>query len=200
MKISPQNRFDACAIELSSGKPLRQSLFERPTLHVARDLIGKVLVRKIGKEKSSVIITETEAYIGEDDLACHARFGRTKRNAVMYEKGGAWYVYLIYGMYWMLNVVTEKENEPAAVLIRSGVLTSTGEVLRGPGILTKALKIDASLYGQSAISGALQIQDIGTQTRRIVKTARIGIDYAGEYKDKKWRFVLRRDDLARTAL
>jgi DNA-3-methyladenine glycosylase len=170
-------------------KCLPESYFARPTLRVASDLIGKVLVRRIGGKNYSAVITETEAYVGEQDLACHARFGRTKRNSVMYGRAGVWYVYLIYGMHWMLNVVTEGENKPAAVLIRSGFLTTTGESLRGPGNLTRALMIDGSFYGRSARSVDLQIQDGGECRLKVIRTARVGIDYAGEYKDKKWRFV-----------
>src|SRR5580698_6608469 len=116
---------------------LKRTFFERPTLTVARELLGKVLVRRIGKRKLSVMITETEAYIGEKDLACHARFGRTKRNAVMFGPAGVWYPYFIYGMHWMMNVTTEEAGEPAAVLIRAGILLEKNLFLGGPGKLTK---------------------------------------------------------------
>jgi DNA-3-methyladenine glycosylase len=169
---------------------LARAFFERPTLIVARELLGKVIVRRIGKQKISVMITETEAYIGEKDLASHARFGRTKRNAVMYGHAGVWYPYFIYGMHWMANVTTEGIDEPAAVLIRAGVLVETDHVIRGPGILTKALKIDGTIYGKSATSGDLYIEDRGIHPKKIIRTPRIGIDYAGAYKEKKWRFVL----------
>jgi DNA-3-methyladenine glycosylase len=167
---------------------LTQAFFERPTLRVARDLIGKSLVRKIGRTRISAVITETEAYIGEQDLACHARFGRTARNSVMYGPAGIWYVYLIYGIHWMLNVVTEKEC-PAAVLIRAAVITGSGENLGGPGKLTKKLRIDDRLYGKSAIAGQLEIQDCGQTSASVITTPRIGIDYAGTYRSKRWRFV-----------
>jgi DNA-3-methyladenine glycosylase len=169
---------------------LTREFFERRTLLVARELLGKIIVRRIGKQKLSVMITETEAYIGEKDLASHARFGRTKRNAVMYGHGGVWYPYFIYGMHWMLNVTTEGFDRPAAVLIRAGILIETDHVIRGPGILAKALKVDASFYGKNATSGDLYIEDRGDRPKKIVRTARIGIDYAGAYKDKKWRFVI----------
>jgi DNA-3-methyladenine glycosylase len=168
---------------------LTQSFFERRTLLVARELLGKIIVRRIGKEKISVMITETEAYIGEKDLASHARFGRTKRNAVMYGHAGVWYPYFIYGMHWMLNVTTEGLDRPAAVLIRAGILVETDHIIRGPGILAKTLKVDGSLYGKSATSGDLYIEDRGDRPKKIIRTPRIGIDYAGAYKDKKWRFV-----------
>jgi DNA-3-methyladenine glycosylase len=170
---------------------LTRDFFQRPTLIVARELLGKIIVRRIGKLKISVMITETEAYIGEKDLASHARFGRTKRNAVMYGYAGRWYPYFIYGMHWMLNVTTEGFDEPAAVLIRAGVLVDTNLAIRGPGILTKALKVDGHIYGTSATSGDLYIEDRGNRPKKIIRTPRIGIDYAGAYKDKKWRFLLR---------
>lgn len=173
---------------------LKDSFYRRSTLTVARELIGKRLVRRIkvnGKSKLiKVTITETEAYIGEEDLACHARFGRTKRTEVMYSHGGVWYVYLIYGMYWMLNVITEQKDMPAAVLIRAGI-AEDGTVLKGPGILTRYLKISKVFNGASAIKGDLYIEEgEKVSAKRIKRTPRIGIDYAGEYKDKLWRFVL----------
>jgi len=169
---------------------LTRAFFARPTLTVARDLLGKVIVRRIEKHKISLMITETEAYIGEKDLASHARFGRTKRNAVMYGPAGVWYPYFIYGMHWMANVTTEGFDKPAAVLIRAGILVEMDHAIRGPGILTKALKIDGTFYGKSATSGDLYIEDRGFHPKKIIRTPRIGIDYAGAYKDKKWRFVI----------
>ena len=174
---------------MAAAKRLTQSFFERPTLQVARDLIGKSLVRRIGRTPILAMITETEAYIGENDLACHARFGRTARNSVMYGAAGVWYVYLIYGMHWMLNVVTEKEDKPAAVLIRAAAINRSGENLCGPGKVTKGLKVNGSFYGKSAISGELEIQDYGMSSMRVITTPRIGIEYAQAYKSKKWRFV-----------
>jgi DNA-3-methyladenine glycosylase len=169
---------------------LTRKFFERATLKVARELLGKILVRRIGKWKISVMITETEAYIGEKDLASHARFGKTKRNAVMYGPAGVWYPYFIYGMHWMLNVTTEGVDKPAAVLIRAGVMMDSNARIKGPGTLTKTLRLDGSFYGKSATSGDLYIEDRGKHVKKIQKTPRIGIDYAGAYKDKKWRFVI----------
>src|SRR5579864_1660495 len=140
---------------------LTRRFFERSTLSVARELLGKVIVRRIGKRKVSMRIIETEAYIGEKDLASHARFGKTKRNAVMYGHAGVWYPYFIYGMHWMLNVTTEELDEPAAVLIRAGVLIEANILIKGPGTLTKTLKVDGSFYGKSATSGDLYIEDRG---------------------------------------
>jgi DNA-3-methyladenine glycosylase len=187
-KMKPTN-FDA-NVRARKTRRLTREFFERTTLLVARELLGKVIVRRIGKQKSSVMITETEAYIGEKDLASHARFGKTKRNAVMYGHAGVWYPYFIYGMHWMLNVTTEGFDRPAAVLIRAGILVETDQVIRGPGLLAKALQVDASFYGKSATSGDLYAEDRGYRAKKILRTPRIGIDYAGAYKDKKWRFVI----------
>ena len=108
----------------------------------------------------------------------------------MYGHAGVWYPYFIYGMHWMVNVTTEGIDRPAAVLLRAGILLETDHAIRGPGILTKALKIDRSFYGKSATSGDLYIEDRGNRPKKIIRTPRIGIDYAGSYKDKKWRFVI----------
>jgi DNA-3-methyladenine glycosylase len=169
---------------------LARKFFERRTLVVARELLGKILVRRIGNRKISVMITETEAYIGEKDLASHARFGKTKRNFVMYGPAGVWYPYFIYGMHWMLNVTTEQLDKPAAVLLRAGVIVDEELHISGPGKLAKVLKVDGTFYGKSATSGDLYIEDRGVRSKKIIRTPRIGIDYAGAYKDKKWRFLI----------
>ncbi len=181
---------DRNATRVRRTSRLTRKFFERPTLIVARELLGKILVRKIGKQKISVMITETEAYIGEKDLASHARFGKTKRNAVMYGPAGIWYPYFIYGMHWMLNVTTEQMEKPAAVLLRAGIVVDTQIPIGGPGILTKALEADGTYYGKNATSGDLYIEDRGDRPKKIIRTPRIGIDYAGSYKDKKWRFLI----------
>ncbi|GAC1413380.1 MAG: DNA-3-methyladenine glycosylase [Candidatus Doudnabacteria bacterium] len=170
---------------------LKKDFFNRPTLTVAKELLGKYLVRVIDGKKIYAKITETEAYIGEEDLASHARFGKTKRNEVMYGPPGVWYVYLIYGMYWMLNVITEEHSRPAAVLIRA-VVFDNGTILNGPGKLTRYLKINKD-FNLLKVSGSdLYLEDKGVKlaARTIKKTARIGVDYAGEYKVKPWRFII----------
>lgn len=159
------------------------------TLAVARDLLGKTIIRKIGGKRYSMLITETEAYIGEKDLASHARFGKTARNAVMYGHPGVWYVYLVYGMHWMLNLVTEEHGKPGAVLIRAGI-AENGKKLSGPGLVAKYLKVNKNFYGESVYSGALRISNKGIKPKKIKKMPRVGIDYAKEYKHKLWRFVL----------
>src|SRR5690606_12658323 len=122
-------------------KALPHSFFNRRTLIVAEDLIGKYLVRKVGNKVIREKIIETEAYVGEKDLACHTRSGKTERNKIMFEKAGTIYVYFTYGMHWMLNLVTEKEGCGTAVLIRGT------ENITGPARLTKSLQIDKTLNG-----------------------------------------------------
>src|SRR3989344_3975718 len=122
-------------------KVLDKNFFNRPVIIVAEDLIGKFLVREIDGRKIAYMITETEAYDGEKDLACHASRGRTKRVRVMYSEAGVFYVYLVYGMHVMLNIVTGRRGYPAAVLIR-GV-----EGIRGPGKLTRSIRIGLELNG-----------------------------------------------------
>lgn len=168
-------------------KRLGKEFFDRPALAVARELIGKYLVRRMDGEEIAAMITETEAYFGERDLASHARHGKTLRNAPMWGEAGVLYVYFCYGAHWMLNVVTGKEGHPAAVLIR-GV-----EGASGPGRLTKRLSIDGSLGGMRMGKRAgLWIEDRGATVPRgrIKKTPRVGVAYAGEYAKKEWRFAL----------
>jgi DNA-3-methyladenine glycosylase len=165
---------------------LQREFFIRDVLHVAPDLIGKNIVVRFGDgEYGRFGVTEVEAYKGAEDKACHASKGRTSRTEIMYHDGGRLYVYLIYGMYWMLNVVTGGENDPQAVLIR-GV-----EKLPGPGRLTRALGIDRSYYGEDlTVSDRIWFEDNGAKP--IYKISeRIGIDYAGEYwKTRPWRFYI----------
>lgn len=160
--------------------------FNRDVLKVAPDLLGKMLVRKyIDGSIQKYIITETEAYSGQNDLACHASKGRTPRTEVMFNKGGLIYVYLIYGMYYMLNIVTGAQDIPQAVLIR-GI-----EGFTGPGKLTKALQIDKTFYAEDLINSERLWVEPGLHNITYKTTPRIGIDYAGEYwKNVEWRFVL----------
>ena len=167
---------------------LEQKFFARPALEVGDELLGKQLVRRVGRKTESAVIHEVEAYVGPHDLACHGRFGRTDRTEVMYGPAGYWYVYLCYGMHWMLNIVTDGEDFPAAVLLRGA-----GE-FNGPGKLTKGLQIDKRLNGLPAEKrSGLWIEDRGERPRRsqILRTPRIGVDYAGPWKEKLYRFVLK---------
>jgi len=163
---------------------LSTEFFQQDVLQLAPALLGKILVRKfddgtIGRFR----ITETEAYCGEEDKACHACKGRTQRTEVMYHSGGKIYVYLIYGMYWMLNIVSGKENEPQAVLIR-GV-----EGISGPGRTGKKLMLNKGFYGETLPSSRIWIED-DNFIPQYKTTPRIGIDYAEEWKDLEWRYVV----------
>ena len=161
---------------------LDQDFFRRDCPEVARDLVGKVLVHR----GNTLRISETECYCGENDTACHASKGRTKRTEVMYLSAGTVYVYLCYGMHWMLNIVTGEENQPEAVLIRACAEAN------GPGKLTKALGITGDLNRSSVVtSEALWIGDDGfrcdTETDK-----RVGIGYASqEDQDRLWRFKMK---------
>lgn len=163
---------------------LSRRFFERDVLQVAPELIGKILVRKDEDKLAAYIITEVEAYKGIEDEASHARFGMTSRNQIMFGAGGGVYVYLIYGMYWMLNVVTGPYGEAQAALIR-GI-----EGYSGPGKLTKALKIDQSFYGEDLTSsGRIWIENHPEKTE-FRQLPRYGIDYAGEpWKSMPWRYI-----------
>lgn len=163
----------------------REYFSNEDTVFLARDLLGKALVRKLDDGTViSRIITETEAYHGEDDGACHARFGKTKRTEIMYAEGGYWYVYLCYGIHWLLNIINGTAGFPSAILIR-GV-----NQLAGPGKVTKFMQIDKSFYGKVAcLDSGLWIADVNYQPQNIIATPRIGVDYAGICALKLWRFV-----------
>ncbi|MBK9389665.1 MAG: DNA-3-methyladenine glycosylase [Bacteroidetes bacterium] len=163
-----------------------RDFYLRDVLDVAPDLIGKNLVLKY-KDGSyfRYTLTEVEAYRGTEDKACHASKGKTSRTSVMFGNGGLLYIYLIYGMYWMLNIVTGTNEEPQAALIRG-----IGGI-SGPGKLTKILGIDRSFYGEDLVtSERIWLEDTGIKPP--YKTGpRIGIDYAGEYwKSVPWRYFL----------
>jgi DNA-3-methyladenine glycosylase len=164
---------------------LNSSFFLRDVIDVAPDLLGKTIVRKFENDTiKRYLITETEAYRGEEDKACHAYKGQTARTGVMYREGGKVYVYLIYGMHWMLNIVTGEEGNPSAVLIR-GV-----EGFSGPGRIGRELQLDKSFYGENIeTSSRIWVEDNGELSR--YKTgSRIGVDYAGpEWAAKPWRYL-----------
>lgn len=188
---------------------LPATFYRRPTLEVARDLVGKRLVHRTDAGLASGLIVETEAYIGEEDPACHAAAGRTPRNAPLYGRAGLAYVYLSYGLHHLVNAVTEADGFPAAVLIRAlapvegldlmrrrrgGVRWRAGkppvpdhQLCRGPGNLTTALGISLA-ENQAPLTGpALTIEDHGDATGPLVWTPRIGISAA---RDRMWRCVV----------
>jgi DNA-3-methyladenine glycosylase len=170
-----------------SSRPLATAFFDRSADRVARDLLGsRLVVKGSGGRVTRHVVVETEAYLGAHDLACHAARGMTPRNAVMFGSAGFWYVYLCYGMHWMLNVVTGPRGVPAAVLIR-GVATHVG-----PGRLTKALGIDAEHNGLRAgrASGLWFEPGVAVPNGLVTRTPRIGVAYAGEWAAKPLRFVV----------
>ena len=159
---------------------LSYDFYHRPCLEGARDLVGKVLVR--GDKK--LRLSETEAYVGEADTACHAHKGKTKRTEVMYRQAGTIYIYLCYGMHWLLNIVTGEEEQPEAVLIRACVDAE------GPGKLTKHLGITGVLNRKSICAEELYIIDDGF-TCQVTTDRRVGIAYASqEDQDRLWRFKM----------
>ena len=169
---------------------LGRDFYARPAIDVARDLLGKHLVHRRAGVIHSGRIVETEAYIGPEDLACHASKGLTGRTRIMYGAAGHAYVFLIYGMHNCFNVVCEREGFPAAVLVRA---LEPGEGLArtvdGPGKLCAALHITREHNGLDLCGGDLWLEDRGEPAPEIVATPRIGIDYAGEWVAAPLRFV-----------
>ncbi|MBI5413529.1 DNA-3-methyladenine glycosylase [Candidatus Peregrinibacteria bacterium] len=170
-------------------KVLNQAFFDRPAEIVAKELLGKFIISNAGKDEVSLMINEVEAYTGPDDLACHASKGKTGRTQVMFGPAGFFYVYFVYGIHWMLNVVTGKKGFPAAVLIRGA-----GDI-HGPARLTNFLKIGKEFNGKSAEpANGLWFENRGVIIKpgQIKKTPRIGVDYAGRvWAQKPLRFLLR---------
>lgn len=183
---------------------LERSFYDRPTLTVARALIGKVLVHDAPEGTASGVIVETEAYIGESDPACHAAPGPTRRNEPLYGPPGIAYVYINYGIHFLVNAVTESEGHPAAVLIRalepkegialmrrrrstprrSGNDIPVADLCRGPGNLSRALGIDLRQNRLDLTSSALRIEDQGERRRSLKWTRRIGLNVGVE---QEWR-------------
>ncbi|MCK4657797.1 MAG: DNA-3-methyladenine glycosylase [candidate division Zixibacteria bacterium] len=181
-------------------RPLDREFYTRPTLTVAEELLGKCLVRQVDGAALVGRIVEVEAYIGEDDPACHARFGRTERNSVMYGRGGFSYIYFIYGMYNMFNIVTEREGFPAAVLVRAvepleGIdamqrlrgTTSVGNLSNGPGKLCRAFGLDTSHSGIDLTGKAIYVSGCESADHSVGVSSRIGIKQGTE---RKWRFYI----------
>lgn len=171
---------------------LPRSFYDRPTLKVARELIGMHLVRRYRGTRLVGRIVETEAYQGPRDLAAHSSRGRTARTAVMFGPPGHAYVYLIYGFWNCLNVVTRSEGIPHAVLIRAvEPVQGIGASTWGPGLLCRALHIERTLTGADLRGAALWLERPPPKRppARILRTTRIGVDYAGDWAAKPWRFI-----------
>ena len=181
--------------------PLPRDFYTRPTLLVAQHLLGTRLNRSLEGVRLTGIIIETEAYIGEEDLGCHARAGKTKRTAVMYGPPGHAYVYFTYGMHWMLNTVTEREGFPAAVLIRAIVpvlgvdiisARRKGHDTTGPAKLTEGLGIDGRLNGVDLCDTAAGLwieEGLPVSEKEIISGPRVGLENVPEpWKSKPWRF------------
>jgi DNA-3-methyladenine glycosylase len=192
--------------EQSIMEILNRKFYHRETLRVARELLGKKLVRRVNGLELSGMIVETEAYCGSEDSACHAHRGKTPRNAVMFGKPGHAYVYFTYGMHYMLNLVTEEEENPCAVLIRAiepldGIEAMEArrkkkgvELTNGPAKLCQALSIDKSLNGWDLTTGKeLWVEEYKKiPGSKIITTPRIGIDYAREQdRNALWRFLIK---------
>ncbi|MEO6163831.1 MAG: DNA-3-methyladenine glycosylase [Candidatus Binatia bacterium] len=183
---------------------LPRAFYRQPTKEVAKQLLGKYLVHRYAEDTLVGRIVETEAYLGPHDLACHAAKGRTKRTEVMFGVAGHAYVYFIYGFYNMLNLVTEAKDFPAAVLIRAVEPVRGIEQMKqhrrsnllhklasGPGKLCQAFAIDRSLNGADVCGKVLYLEDRGEAMPKFTATPRIGVDYAGQWKDKPLRFIVR---------
>lgn len=195
-------------------KHLSQSFYRQPTLKIAQELLSKFLFRQTRSGLYVGKIVETEAYLGEKDLACHSSKGRSKRNEIMFGPPGRAYVYFIYGMHYCLNIVTEEKENPCAVLIRalepvkttahrgikSCAPTSTKQkfsvpTTNGPAKLCRGFQIDKKLNGWNLCLGErLWLEnnpDKNSGKIKIIRAKRIGVDYAGKYKDKLWRFYIK---------
>lgn len=179
---------------------LNRDFYNQPILQVAQQLLGKFLVRKCRGRKIAGKIVETEAYVGLKDKASHASRGRTKRTEIMFGQAGHAYVYMIYGMYYCLNIVTGREDYPAAVLIRAietplegGTRESRLQAGSGPGKLCQYFRIDKKINGLDLTGNVLWIEDRGIKIpkSRITRAKRVGVDYAGEYKNRLWRFYIK---------
>ena len=178
-----KNHITAVGLELPA--PIERAFFERDALEVAPELVGCRIVRVLPDGSARILtISETEAYLGESDSACHARHGRTKRNEPLYMRGGVFYVYLCYGIHWLLNAITGEEGRPQGVLIRAC------EGYPGPGRLTKALSITGE-FTAKPVDGTPELWFAPREREFSVGTAeRVGISYATpEDQARQWRFI-----------
>jgi len=172
---------------------LPRSFYDRPTAEVAQDLLGKHLVHRLDGLERIARIVEVEAYVGAHDLAAHTSRGLTPRTRAMYGPPGHAYIYMIYGMHFCMNVVTEAEGTGSGVLLRAAepIANIEGNT-RGPGLLCRAMGIDRSLYGRDLCSDELYLTaGLPGQSIEIVATPRIGVHYAGEWANKPLRFYIK---------
>jgi DNA-3-methyladenine glycosylase len=164
---------------------LNREFYIRDVLELAPDLLGKKLLRSADGKISEYYITEVEAYRGSEDLACHASKGRTARTEAMFMEGGHIYMYFIYGMYWMFNIVAGERDVPQAVLVRSL------KGIHGPGKISRQLGLDRSFYGESLVSSDRIWLEEGMGLIRYQTGKRISVDYSGDYwKQKEWRYFI----------
>jgi len=185
-------------------KKLTREFYNRPTLDVAPEMLGKVLVHRVGDLELTGRITEVEAYLGPDDLASHAARKTSKRARIMFGPPGMVYVYLIYGMHHCLNFVTETDGTAGAVLVRAvepldgtqqmrlnrGTGIADRNLADGPGKLCQAMAINLTHNRTHACGDTIWIEDRGHAVHSVHRTPRIGVDYAGEWAQKPWRFTI----------
>lgn len=177
-------------------RKLPRSFYDRDPIVVANDLLGKALVHVVEGVERVGRIVEVEAYLGPHDLAAHSARGRTRRTEVMFGPPGHAYVYLIYGMYWCMNMVTEREGQASAVLLRAlEPVSNLDGRTQGPGLLCRAMGIDGRLHGHDLLSDELYAatlpQKRGAPPLAIVRRPRIGVDYAGHWARRLLRFYIK---------
>ncbi len=195
---------DQVAIDAASGRKLSREFYARPVLTVARECIGKILVHRTAQGDAAGRIVECEAYRGPLDLAAHSSRGLTRRTAAMFGPPGHAYIYLLYGSSWAINLVVAAEGEPHAVLLRAlepvrgielmaqrrGRAVNSRHLTNGPGKLTQALAITGDDYGRDLVGDILFLED-ALPVRRIGRSPRINVDYAGVWAERPWRFYER---------
>ncbi|MCR4346284.1 MAG: DNA-3-methyladenine glycosylase [Sulfuricaulis sp.] len=174
-------------------RKLPRAFYDRDTVAVARDLLGKYLVHKARAVERVGRIVEVEAYLGPHDLAAHSARGLTERTKVMFGPPGHAYVYMIYGMYFCVNVVTEREGHASAVLLRAvEPVKNIAERTQGPGLLCRAMRIDRRLNGHDLISKNFYLAaPEKSEPVTIVKRPRVGVDYAGHWARRHLRFYIK---------
>jgi len=195
---------DHAAERSCAASKLSRRFYQQPTVKVARQLLGKYLVRNDPRGVTIGKIVETEAYVGSEDKACHASKGRTARTEIMFGHAGFAYVYLVYGFYHCLNLVTERLDYPAAVLIRALEPVEGMDLMRsrrrtedfhnlssGPGKLCQAFAIDRALNGADVCGSVIYVEDRKDSAPSILARPRVGVDYADRWKNKTWRFLIR---------